>query len=716
PLNAVLVEGPQHGAVTLNADGSFTYTPAADYHGPDGFSYVARDPTDAQSLVAAVSLSVTPVNDGPVAADDAYTAPGDGTLPASPTRNVLANDADVDGPALTATLVDGSGPQHGTLALNANGTFTFTPVPGYLGPDGFRYVVSDGSLSDEGVVSLTVAEASVFASNDAYATDEDTPLVVAAGAGVLANDASLVGAPLSAVLIMEPTHGSVALNADGSFTYTPAPNYFGPDSFSYQATDGTRDATADVMLAVTAVNDAPVLASLGDPVEVDEGDLIELLASATDADGDALTFRLLAPPANARIDPTTGAFSWRPDDTHGFAVRTLVVEVSDGELTGTGSLAVTVHEVIEGGPGRDSITVNQAGGIVTAVVNGRTTRYGALPKLTVRGLEGNDVITLRGLTIPTVIVEAGAGNDRVNALAVRSTRLDIDGGDGNDTLWGGRGADTIRAGGGDDWVFAGAGDDVVDGGDGNDRLAGEAGNDTVSGGSGRDTIVGGAGDDVLDGGDDEDQLQGGIGDDTLRGGAADDRLLGDAGNDRLEGGDGDDTLVGGAGVNTLIGGPGADTIIARGFDTVIQDDPTLPASQPVQAGSTPQIEWTAAWSPAAAEDTPLTAAFAARVPANDLDVEGTPPAVPLVSTPIGGSGADPAGARVLDTVVPDEPASAAIERVRHQSTRRTDRAATSSRTATGSGRTIPGVLGPFTLMSRIDPTLAPRLIDWGSNA
>src|SRR5439155_554494 len=132
-LTAVLVSGPAHGTLTLNANGSFTYSPAANYNGSDRFTYKAND-GQALSNLATVSLTVTPVNDAPVASNDAYTTPETPPLPAAP-PGVLGNDPDVDGDALPAALV--SGPAHGTLTLNANGSFTYSPAANYNGSDSF---------------------------------------------------------------------------------------------------------------------------------------------------------------------------------------------------------------------------------------------------------------------------------------------------------------------------------------------------------------------------------------------------------------------------------------------------------------------------------------------------------------------------------------------------------------------------------------------------
>ncbi len=159
--------------------------------------------------------------------------------------------------------------------------------------------------------------------------------------------------------------------------------------------------------------------------------------------------------------------------------------------------------------------------------------------------------------------------------------LDIDGGDGDDTLIGGEGDDTIDGGAGDDTIEGRGGNDTLNGGAGEDTVIGGEGNDTITGGDDGDVLEGWGGDDTIEGGKGGDQLVGGDGDDTLKGDAGYDRLLGGrgddtleggGGNDVLEGGDGDDTLDGGRGRDTLWGDGGADTFVFRtgdGRDTVM---------------------------------------------------------------------------------------------------------------------------------------------------
>ncbi|HWS89856.1 MAG TPA: Ig-like domain-containing protein [Pyrinomonadaceae bacterium] len=151
-LTYTVVSAPAHGTLT-GALPALVYTPALNYNGPDSFTFKVND-GEADSNVATVSLNVTPVNDAPVATDDVYSVVGDLSLSVA-TPGVLANDADVEGGALTAAIA--SGPAHGTLALNADGSFTYTPAAGYAGPDSFTYRASEGPLqSAPATVTLDV--------------------------------------------------------------------------------------------------------------------------------------------------------------------------------------------------------------------------------------------------------------------------------------------------------------------------------------------------------------------------------------------------------------------------------------------------------------------------------------------------------------------------------------------------------------------------------
>src|SRR5262249_4697673 len=171
------------------------------------------------------------------AAGDSYGAhPGTPLVVAA--SGVLGDDTDPDGDALTAAGL--TGPSHGTLALGSDGSFTYMPADGYTGPDTFTYDASDGIRSNDPATVTLHAHATThgpWAAGDAWSVAHDQVLTVAAK-GVLANDADEDGDPLTAQLVSGPSHGTLALSGDGSFSYTPDPGYAGTDTFSYRAFDG----------------------------------------------------------------------------------------------------------------------------------------------------------------------------------------------------------------------------------------------------------------------------------------------------------------------------------------------------------------------------------------------------------------------------------------------------------------------------------------------
>src|SRR5207245_725233 len=188
--------GVQPCALPINADGSLVYMPALNFNGTDSFTYKASD-GQAQSGVATVTITVTPLNDAPVAAnDDTYTTPEDTQLTVS-APGVLANDSDVDGDPLSAILV--SNPTHGTLTLNSDGSFSYMPALNFNGTDSFTYKASDGQ-AQSGVATVTITvtpvnDAPVAVNDDSFTTAEDTQTPVTAPA-VMPTDSDVDADPL----------------------------------------------------------------------------------------------------------------------------------------------------------------------------------------------------------------------------------------------------------------------------------------------------------------------------------------------------------------------------------------------------------------------------------------------------------------------------------------------------------------------------------------
>jgi hypothetical protein len=182
--------------------------------------------------------------------DDAYSVAGGQALSGG---SVLANDSDPDGDAISA--VKASDPAHGTVALAADGSFTYTPQPGFRGSDSFTYRVRDSRAlaSTTATVGISVGNTPPAATDDTYNTPRGTALT---GPSVLANDADPNGDPLTAVPTTGPAHGTLALAPDGTFTYTPEAGFTGRDAFTYTASDGA--ASSAPATATMTVTEQPV--------------------------------------------------------------------------------------------------------------------------------------------------------------------------------------------------------------------------------------------------------------------------------------------------------------------------------------------------------------------------------------------------------------------------------------------------------------------------
>jgi VCBS repeat-containing protein len=297
--------------------------------GPDnvyGYGWVdARKAYDA--------LLAPPPPSPPTAANDAFTV-DQGATGALAAPGVLANDTDPGGLPLAAILA--TAPANGTLALQSSGAFTYTPNAGFSGSDGFTYKASNGQLeSAVATVAITVTPrpppAPPSAGNDAYSVAEDVTL--SAGApGVLSNDTAPSGQPLSAVLVAGPAHGTLALQANGGFNYSPTPNYYGADSFTYRASDGTQQsAAATVTITVTPVNDPPVAVNDVATTSRNVAVTIAVLANDTDVDGS-----IVASTLTLATSPRNGSVTKKANGT--------VVYTPKRSFTGTDSFTYTVKD------------------------------------------------------------------------------------------------------------------------------------------------------------------------------------------------------------------------------------------------------------------------------------------------------------------------------------------------------------------------------------
>ncbi|MBU3711567.1 MAG: tandem-95 repeat protein [Limnohabitans sp.] len=333
-LTFVKVTDPAHGSVTVNATtGAYTYTPAVNYNGSDSFTFKVNDGL-VDSAVATVSLSVSAVNDAPTAQASSLTTDEDviqaGTLAGS----------DVEGSALTFLKV--SNPSHGSVSLNAStGAYTYTPSANYNGSDSFSFKVNDGVLDSEtATVSLTVRAVNdaPVANSTGSTTQEDSPKT-----GTLTGT-DVEGSSLTFVKVSDPAHGSVTVNTTtGAYTYTPAANYNGTDSFTFKVNDGALDsALATITLTINAVNDAPTASAVSAATSEDTAKTGTLMGS--DVEGSTLTFAKVSDPSHGSVtvNASTGAYTYTPAANYN-GTDSFTFKVNDGSLD---SEAATVSLVI----------------------------------------------------------------------------------------------------------------------------------------------------------------------------------------------------------------------------------------------------------------------------------------------------------------------------------------------------------------------------------
>ncbi|HEY4180330.1 MAG TPA: Ig-like domain-containing protein [Kofleriaceae bacterium] len=360
---------PEHG--TLTHDGAtVTYTPAANFNGPDSFTVTADN--GKHDSTSTIAITVTPVNDAPVPTSDSLAALRNTTLVVQ-TSALLTNDGDPDGDALSVTAV--STASMGTVAL-AGTTLTYTPPAGYSGTATFGYTVSDGTADATAMVTVSITGDNVapVATNDTATTAEDTALVVNATT-LLANDTDADQQTLSVTAVSNPIHGTVSLSGT-TITFTPAANYNGAASFDYTTSDGLATDLGTVAVTVTPVNDAPV--ANDDVASTSRNHALALQAStllANDSDVDStISITAVSSPTHGTVALSGTTITFTPT-TNYVGPATFVYTLSDGTLTDTAL-----------------VTINIANGNVApvAVDDAKTTAEDTVLTVTAASLSAND--------------------------------------------------------------------------------------------------------------------------------------------------------------------------------------------------------------------------------------------------------------------------------------------------------------------------------------
>ncbi|SFU96864.1 Ca2+-binding protein, RTX toxin-related [Aliiroseovarius crassostreae] len=610
-----------HGTVTINPDGTLTYTPDPNYNGPDSITYSVSDGNGGTDT-ASVGVTVTPVNDAPVAVDDSATT----AYNSSVVIPVLDNDTDVDGDLLT--VISASSPD-GDVTINTDGTLTFDPNPGFEGEATISYTVSDGNGgTDSANVTVTVDEqpldgivqgtdgndlidvnytgdphGDMIDNGDAILPGEDPDDDIVLGfegddtiLSGLGNDDVYAGSGDDSVeggvgddLIygdsdFDPTAGpepiTVSINISNAafenevFAYTIDPDTgeitnvvtLTPnahdnigDSFEYTTTPG-----ATIGVGIVSPQGTFYSSGYGDNVDLNPDGLVHTTGVSENPDGSiSIGFEDLNGLGDADFDDVVVTIDLT---NSGVTFDNAHYEYSSpvpGEVIDTGANG---NDTLNGGDGDDTIHGEGGDDLIDGGADDDVITGGDGSD-TVLGGDGNDLIDTSGSEPasdygfePYVPQDTDMENDRDS----------VDGGAGNDTISTGDDRDTITGGTGEDSIDGGLDDDIIDGGADNDSIIGGHGADDIDGGTGNDTIWGGLGsgtDDlnIIDASDPRpdnglDTIHGGEGHDVIYGQDDDDILYGDAGNDTIDGGIDEDSIYGGEGDDSLLGGQGDDLI------------------------------------------------------------------------------------------------------------------------------------------------------------
>lgn len=373
------------GSITVNTSGVISYTPTPNFNGAVVFSYTVQDNDGLTSNAATVTITVTSINDAPVAVNDGATTNEDVPV----TINLLANDSDVDGTLNAASLdIDLTVPGVQSTRTTPNGTYsvsggvlTFTPAANFNGSAVIQYTVADnqGAVSNQASITITVLAINdaPVAVNDAASTNQNNAVSI----NILANDTD-DGSLNTASVDLDPgtagvqnsrtlTEGTFTVNSSGSVTFSPVTNYFGTVSITYTVADndGLRSNEATITVTVIHINQKPV--ANPDAVTTPEDTPVTILVVANDTDDVSID------PATVDLNTTSGGIQstrTTPQGTFTVDATGSVLFTPDANYNGTVSIQYTVrdNEGATSDPATITITVTPVNDKPVAVNDSRT--------------------------------------------------------------------------------------------------------------------------------------------------------------------------------------------------------------------------------------------------------------------------------------------------------------------------------------------------------
>jgi VCBS repeat-containing protein len=379
-LTAIGVTSPTNGTLTLNPNGTFSYVHDGSETTTDTFSYKSNDGTNDGNTVT-ITITINPINDAPIAIGDTlmgiYSATV--TLTNVGSSTLMDNDYDPEGSSITASTTLSSNPTYGSAVVNANGTFSYTHN-GTSTPttDIFSYTVFDGnSYSSPATVTIAFTIPPVGVADQITVSEAATATTLTGGVtSVLNNDSDSDGDPITAVLITNPSYGTLVLNSNGTFSYAHNGSETTSDTFTYAPNDGFINGnTVTVTITINPVNDRPTTVS--DTLNVNEagtvtlttGGASNLLANDIDPEGDNLTAIVVTNPSYGNLTlNSSGTFSYVHDGSE-TTIDTFSYKTNDGTVDGnTITVSVTINPVNDQPVAVDDIIyIDQNGNLINPV-------------------------------------------------------------------------------------------------------------------------------------------------------------------------------------------------------------------------------------------------------------------------------------------------------------------------------------------------------------
>jgi Ca2+-binding RTX toxin-like protein len=360
-----LLSGPAVGTVTVSANGSFTYTPAANFNGSTSFTYTLTD-SDGDVSTATATVNVTAVDDLPTAVADSFNISEDTVLNGSLAGNDVASG---DGGNVWSLV---SGPAVGTVTVSANGSFTYTPAANFNGSTTFTYRItdSDGDTSTAtATVNVTAVADNPIAHPSSATGSEDTtiPITITGldGDGPL-QSFSLNTLPSNGLLYLDAgltqlavTGANYTATADArTFYFVPLADWWGTTSFNYTVRDGTNTVSSPAtgVITVTAVNDGTPLAA-NDSYSVNVGTSVIISPASllsNDFRPDRATLTLVGTPTSGTLVlQTDGNYRYTPA---GAGTATFIYTITDDQ----GQISTATVSVSANLASTDYATVNES--------------------------------------------------------------------------------------------------------------------------------------------------------------------------------------------------------------------------------------------------------------------------------------------------------------------------------------------------------------------